>query len=735
MLEAKLTRPSQRHGTVGRPRIVKEVRSNGDVRVATVTAPAGYGKTTLLAEWAEAETRPVAWVSIDDRDNDPVVLLRHLVVAVDRIEPLDRRLFTLLRAPTNATWQTTAKRAVRTVAACIKPYVLVLDNVDLLRTRESRQVVASLIDQVPPGSTVAVTGRVMPKLGVASIRERDDVRDIGVRELALTNREARLLLQAADADLSPVEVDELVDTSEGWPAALYLAALSFRDGATGPSRPTHVGGEDRYLADYLHAEHLSHLPRRDLLFLRRASILDALTGPLCDDVLQTEGSAHTLERLARANLLVALPTRGWYRLHRLFRDVLSDDLAKEEPQLIPILHRRAADWHEARGDRESALDHADAAGDADRVASIVASVAFPVSCRGRAATLEHWLERFDAPQFERYPALAVHASRLHALRGHSWDAERWLAAAERGARSRRRDGGALRPRISVVRALMCRDGPRRMLLDANAALLKLPRGNEWRPAALLMRGTAAMLLGDPDESASRFTEAAAAAASHGWAETRMIATSLRSLVANAVGDVALADELAGEARSLALEAGLGDYPTFSIALASCARASLRHGRWAEARELLADSEQLRAGLTEAVPWLAVAARIELARCYVTLRDVDEAQSLLDEIEAILDLRPDLGVLTRWARTLAGEIEKLATVEEHARLGLTPAELRLLPLLATHLSFREIAEQLTVSRNTVKTQAISIYRKLGVTGRSDAIAAAARLDPSVKVASS
>jgi LuxR family maltose regulon positive regulatory protein len=272
-----------------------------------------------------------------------------------------------------------------------------------------------------------------------------------------------------------------------------------------------------------------------------------------------------------------------------------------------------------------------------------------------------------------------------------------------------------------------------MLLDANAALLKTPDGSEWRPAALLMRGTAAMLLDDPDESESRLAEAAAAAASHGWAETRMIATSLRSLVANAVGDVARADELAGEARAVALDTGLGDYPTFAITLATCARASLRHGRWAEARELLAASDRLRAGLTEAVPWLAVATRIELARCYITLRDVDAAGTLLGEIEAIADVRPDLGVLTKWTRTLPGEIRRLSAVEEHARLGLTPAELRLLPLLATHLSFREIADQLDVSRNTVKTQAISIYRKLGVTGRSDAIAAAARLDPQREIA--
>jgi LuxR family maltose regulon positive regulatory protein len=697
--------------------------------VATIVAPAGYGKTTLLAEWAAAETRRVAWVSVDDRDNDPVRLLRHVVTAVDRIEPLDRRLFTVLRAPTRSTWYATADRAVRTVASCIRPYVLVLDNVDLLRSRESRRLLAALVDQIPRGSTIALAGRVMPKLRVAALRERGDLAEIGVAELALNNREARLLLQAADADLTDAETDELVERSEGWPAGLYLGALSFRDATVGSAPPVHFGGDDRYLADYLATEYVSHLRQPELRFLRRTSILGALSGPLCDAVVQRDGSARELEKIKRANLfLTPLDRRGWFRFHELFRDVLLGELAKEEPELVQTLHRRAADWYEANGDLESALDHADAAGDVDRMATIIPAIAFPVSCRGRVATLDRWLGRLGPSQLERYPALAVHGSRLHALRGRTAEAERWLEVAEHGARSRRRGAAALRPRIAVVRAALCRRGPRQMLSDANAALLKLPRESDWRPAALLLRGTAAMLLGARKEADYALGEAALQASARGWTETRMLATGQLSLLAGDRGDVGRADELAADARRVALDGELEDYPTFTITLASSAHASLRHGRWAEARELLDAAGRVKTGLTEALPWLAVGVRIELARCYLTLRDLDGARALLGEIDAILERRPDLGVLGDRARRLAQDLRTLALVEEHARLGLTPAELRLLPLLATHLSFREIAEQLRVSRNTVKTQAISIYRKLGVTGRSGAIAEAARLDP-------
>jgi LuxR family maltose regulon positive regulatory protein len=242
-----------------------------------------------------------------------------------------------------------------------------------------------------------------------------------------------------------------------------------------------------------------------------------------------------------------------------------------------------------------------------------------------------------------------------------------------------------------------------------------------------------LLLGAGEKADSLLADATKEAAAHGFSETRMIGTSERSLLARRRGDHDLADELSEEAREIAARDGLESYPTFGLALAAAAHTSLRHGRWAEARELLTAADRSRPSLTEALPWLGVGVRIELARCYVTLRDLDAVRGLTRELEAILVLRPQLGVLGERARELQQQVRALTVVEENARLGLTPAELRLLPLLATHLSFREIAEQLKLSRNTVKTQAISIYRKLGASGRSDAVTAAARLDPTRGVA--
>jgi len=267
-----------------------------------------------------------------------------------------------------------------------------------------------------------------------------------------------------------------------------------------------------------------------------------------------------------------------------------------------------------------------------------------------------------------------------------------------------------------------------MLLDATAALRNLPRGSYWHPTALMLRGVAAMLLGADEEADSLLSDAALEAAGLGWSETPMIATSQRSLIARRRGDDGRADELSAEAREIAARGELEAYPTYAIALAASAYTSLRCGRWAEGRELLTAAGRHRPRLTEALPWLAVGTRLELARCYVTLRDLDGARTRVAEIEAILGLRPELGTLKERAQALEQDVRALTVIEENARLGLTPAERRLLPLLATHLSFREIAEQLEVSRNTVKTQAISIYRKLGVSGRSDAVEAAALVDP-------
>jgi LuxR family maltose regulon positive regulatory protein len=451
-----------------------------------------------------------------------------------------------------------------------------------------------------------------------------------------------------------------------------------------------------------------------------------MCAPLCNAVLRSRGSAAQLEAIERANLFVVQldHNRGWYRYHHLFRDLLQRELERHEPDLVPVLHRRAEKWYEAHGDPESALFHAHAAGDLDDAARILSSIALEVHNRGQAAVVEGWLDLFDVDErLDRHPAVAIQGSRIHAVRGRAAEADRWLHAAERGVAARRKGVAGVRPKIAVMRAALCADGPTKMQADAESAVASLPKDDAWLPAALLVQGAAAILLGDADRADPILAEAVELAARIGATETHAIAAGERSLIAAARDDVRAADALAEGAWLVVLEGELGSYPTSALALAVSARRRLRHGQWDLARHRLAAATRLTPQVTYALPWLAVQARIELAEAYVTLRDHEAALHELDEARGILAVRPALGVLGASVDRLESEIAEMPHPQDGAGSGLTRAELRLLPLLRTHLSFKEIGERLHVSRNTIKTQAISVYRKLGVSSRSDAVAIA------------
>jgi LuxR family transcriptional regulator, maltose regulon positive regulatory protein len=727
IVESKVRIPELRAGMVSRTALVNRLRT-ATTRVMTVSAPAGYGKTTLLGQWAERDARHFAWVTLDERDNDPIVLLRHVAAALDRLEPLEGQVIRALSARSKSIWASAMPRLGSALATFRSPLVVVLDDLHLLRTRDALQAVSALADHVPKGSMLVLAGRLVPRLPIASLRASGLLLELGQRELALDRREARLLLQAVGVDLNLADLSALVAKCEGWPAGLYLAGLALRDEEDEAETQPQIAafrGDDRYLSDYFGSEYLSGLRPGALRFLRRTSVLTRMSGPLCDAVLADAGSARELEKIERSNLfLVPLDhRREWYRYHHLFRDLLQRELSEREPKLVTTLHRRAADWYEAHGDLESALEHADAAGDRDRVAEIITATALRVYFRGGVATVDEWLARFELAELERYPGVALVGGWVHALCGRRSDAELWVDAAERGKFAGRLPDGctSLQPWVAVLRASMCCDGARRMLADAESALADLPSDSLVRPSALIVQGAAHLFLGQHERSDEIFSRAADEAERVGATDAGVIAISERSLIASARGDGAVADALALEASELVEAGHLEGYMTSAIAHATSARAELRRGRWDAARTYLAKAQLLTPRLSEnAFPWFGVQTRLELARAYVALRDMGGARSLLDEVRENLRNRPRLSVLSAEAEALEDEVGEVRDAHDGNGTGLTAAELRLLPLLTTHLSFREIGERLYVSRNTVKTQAISVYRKLGVSSRSEAI---------------
>ena len=724
VVDSKIRVPAVAAGTVSRTALVNRLRAAGAFPLVLVVAPAGYGKTTLLSQWAARDVRPFGWVSVDEGDADPVTLLQHMAAALDRVEPLPASALEPLTPNRKPAPARALQRLGASIGARRSPFVLVLDGADQL-TGDSIAAIGTLVGHIPAGSMIVLSGRVVPELPVAALRAGGPLLELGPYELALSRREAEMLLRAARLELEDDEINELVERTEGWAAGLYLSSLAARaesDESGEPQEVRSVSGADRYLADYFRSEYLSRLEPELLTFLRRSSVLETMSGPLCDAVLNRKGSALELASLEEENLFV-VPLdrhRGAYRYHHLFRDLLRQELEDHEPELVPVLNQRAADWFEAQGNPEATLDYSHAAGNEDSAARILSSIAMPVSASGRVAAVESWLDRFDEEALERHPLVALEGSRIHALRGRPEQAEAWLAAAERGVPANGK-GAVARACIDVVHAAMCAEGPERMLERTTSALRKLPPEHPWRPWALVVNGTAHVLLGE-DELADQVF---AVAAESTQAESHALALSERSLLAAGRSDEE-AEALALEAQRLIEERELDAYATAALDLAATARALLRHGRWDEARRQLTITQRLAPYLTHAIPWLSVQVRLELGRAYVTLRDRNAARELLDEAKEILELRPSLGVLAEQVDALEAEIEAMPEAAGGATSGLTRAELRLLPLLSTHLSFREIGERLFVSRNTIKTQAISVYRKLGVSSRSDAIARAAEL---------
>jgi LuxR family maltose regulon positive regulatory protein len=731
VIDSKVRVPLVPEACVSRVGLVNRLRTTTATPIVLVAAPAGYGKTTLLAQWAARDERSAAWVTIDERDNDPLILVRHIAVALGGARPVPPALLEALGTPGASVWARALPRLVAAVEVDPSPFVLILDCADRLHARDALDAVNTLAEHIPEGSILALAGRTAPALPIGRMRASGRVLEIEADALALSRREATLLLRGAGVDLDDDEVRYLVEQTEGWPAGLVLAARCMQRTSQPLEEPLELTGEDRYVAEYVRAEHLADLAPETLTFLRRSAVLSRMSGPLCDAVLETSGSGRRLRAIDRSNLFVVpLDASGkWYRYHHLFRDVLLRELEDTEAERIPELNERAADWFEAHGDLEAALDPAAAAGDVARVARILSTIALPVVSSGRAGAVEQWLDGFAGrDELERYPGVATLGAWVHAVRGNPEEAHQWLRAAEGGTPDAEMPDAcsSARPWTAVVRAAMCDHGAEQMLADAESAVADLPTDSRWYPIALLLRGAALTLLGEIEEADVVLADAGRAAGWAGAADVQIIALGERAMLAAACGDHGTAETLAEEGRELVYEERLDTYATSAAGLAAAARVGLRKCRWDQARADLNAAERLIGDLGDALPWFAVQTRMELARAHLTLRDAEGAGAHLDEAMEILGRHPHLGLLERQADALRDEITSTREVGDFTGSGLTAAELRLLPLLATHLSFREIGERLFVSRNTIKTQAISVYRKLGVSNRSAAIERAAEI---------
>ncbi len=299
LFASKLRRPLMRPGTVRRLPLIERLARGGQCPIVSVVAPPGYGKTTLLSQWAERNGQSFAWVSVEEPDNDPKVLLTYVAEALDAVEPIDKRVFDALASPGSSVPGSVVPRLGSAFSSMTSPVALVLDDVHALHNRECRAALSVLADHVPGGSRLALAGRAEPPLRIARLRAEGKILEIGPEDLSLTPDEASSLLRNADVALGVDEVAELHRRTEGWPAGLYLAALYLKEGGPLVGAAVSFGGDDRLVSDYMESEFLARISRRQRAFLTRTAVLERMSGPMCEAILDLPGSAATLAELAR----------------------------------------------------------------------------------------------------------------------------------------------------------------------------------------------------------------------------------------------------------------------------------------------------------------------------------------------------------------------------------------------------------------------------------------------------
>jgi LuxR family maltose regulon positive regulatory protein len=708
---------------VPRPRLVHRLAA-ARTPLALVAAPAGYGKTTLLGEWDRCDERPFAWVTIDAAHNESGAVAQAVELALDRAVPVEPRIRVAPTRTRRSSPPVTLARVARSLGHR-PPFVLVIDDVHVLQAEDSLDAVRTIARHVPPGCVLALGSRTEPALPIGRLRANRSLTELRAHDLAMSGAEAAALLERSGLRLGPADVATLVGRAEGWPVGLYLAAVALRDEPDTQAAAERFGGDETIVAGYLRDEVLSQLPAETVSFLTRASILDRLSGSLCDFVLDRSGSGLMLDSIDRGGLLlVSLDRTGEaYRLHGLLAQMLRTELRRAEPGEEGRLHRRASDWYAEHADSDRALHHAVAASDTARVAALMWASAPACVSRARNGRVESWLSSFTPDQIAAQPALALAAANSHLLKGEFDAVQRWESAAVRTltdtAPAERTRG--LEASVAILQAAGASRGLQHMGEDSARGYELEREDSPWRPICCLLEGVALQVTGEFERARPRLEE--------GVRRATVAAPNIQALclaqLALAAADTDDWDSAVGySARALAQVArySLGDYPSSALVYAVSAAVRARRGRVEEAQQDARHARRLLGMLTDYMPWYEVETRIALASAAVRLSDHSSARELLAEAARFVRRMPEATALHEGIARMEAQVE-----EASARPTLlTTAELRILAFLPTHLSFREIAGKLYVSANTVKTQAHAVYRKLDAASRSEAVAHATQL---------
>jgi LuxR family transcriptional regulator, maltose regulon positive regulatory protein len=730
VLKPKLRAPLPRPEQLIRRRLLAFLSNSLDRKVSVISAPTGYGKTTLLAHWRQIEEVevPFAWVSLDEQDNDLVRLWRHIVEALRHVVPEEDFAADIL-VGLSAVGQDfvgmTLPTLINELAELPYRVVVVLDDYQFISEEDAHGSVAFFVEHLPENVHLVISSRSDPPLHLGRMRARAQINEIRTEELAFSQEEAECLLNdKLGLQIGPDDLCVLLERTEGWPAGIYLASLSLQNKVDKHAFIESFRGSNRYIVGLLGEEVLADLTEQLRRFLLESSVLRTMKGPLCDALTGREDSAILLRELARSNLfIISLDEQGeWYRYHHLFSELLLYELKSSQPHLVPTLRSRASLWLEGAGYFEEAIRQAMAAEDYERVGLLIARHWYGYVMAGQMVTVERWLESLPEQMIIHDAPLALVRAWMCALLGRREESARFLTLAESiPYEGPLPDGTAsVEAGAAILRASFGYTGVQSALEAARrAAELEPGESSPWAGLVRFALGSSLYLSGEQARARKPLEEALALTGD----DQRLVRVVTLSFLSFVDAEEGLLEDAESRARAAqALVEGLRPYGIAQTTLAPIAlgRVLAELGRLEEAQKELESALCARGRLPGLSPWPTLIGLLALAQVYAARGDRAAARTVLAQARSILEDFPDAGIFPELLERHQRRLRTRQPREGQLNGQLTDRELDVLRLLVGELSTRQIAQSLYVAPSTVRTQVKSIYRKLGVSSRSAAV---------------
>jgi LuxR family maltose regulon positive regulatory protein len=726
MLEAKLQPPHARSEWVTRNRLLEELQRANQRPVTLIAAPAGYGKTTVVTQWLASIYRPasVAWISLDVADNEPVRLWTDIATALDRAGcVIARDIAGFIAASGHDIATVVVPRIIDAIAAIAVDVTVVVDDFDIVRSAECNEQIDFFVKHLPPNSHLVLITRADPTLRLGRLRAAGQLLEIRADDLAFNTQEASSLLVSDGVVLSHDTVGELVRRTEGWPAGLYLAALSL-SGRPNPSEFVHhFSGSNRFIGDYLTEEVLSRQSEDIRQFILDMSTVARFSAPLCDHMTEGRQSAQILRQLQHTNLfLIPLDDEErWFRFHHLFGAVARSALETEQPDRAVMLHGRAADWLSANGYVDAAVEHALAASNSDHAASLVQASWLKYFDAGLGTTVRRWLQALEASAANENTATIVTAAWMAALSGQAEEMDRRLAQLDNVSDDVALPDGtrSVESAVTLIRGLFGFGGPLDMLASAQrAAELETDGSTPWYALARTALGHANYVAGDLNAAAGVLPKAAYSEAAP--AVVRILALSILSLTQAELGHHDHSHKSAADAMEVVEARSMHALPSASLAFTALGQSHAAAGDIEQAMATLDHGLNLRRRVPGLSPWPTIHHLLVMGRVAIIANDLPLARRLLDEVSPMIRHYPQgmTHMITRLDATQKSlrESQSPSPNNEH----LTAREMDILRRLNGPQSLSQIASELYLSPNTVKTHTSALYRKLGARSRSEAV---------------